>query len=312
MMLAQQRALDRLREDRRRTPAGMVHHYTNKQGLEGITNSGTLWLSDYTTMPDSGEIEYGYSIGWQVLREEYENSPKTGRIRRFVEVTESIGKRGLGHFFRGFILSMTPNGDVVHQWRDYSESAEGFCLGFNGRKLDRAFKVFTKEYGVEASGSFEVLHDEKLLRRLMRKYVRNALNAVMWLCDKGGYRKAAARAMAETGVQLMFAIIFTALFFKHPAYAAEREYRYIVMALPHRKIASLRSRKDWWGRKVEYFAFDWKSVQPGALELVKIGPGQKEAKGRKIISKALNRAGLSANITMSEMPAIRRRPRKRA
>jgi hypothetical protein len=106
-------------------------------------------------------------------------------------------------------------------------------------------------------------------------------------------------------VNLIFAFIFTALFFKHPSYVAEREYRFIIMTRPTRRITDLKKRPNKTGRNVGYFEFDWKAHRPAALKIVKIGPAQKEARGRRVVISTLNQAGLSAGIEMSDMPAVK-------
>jgi hypothetical protein len=305
LLIAQQNILDALRKDRLSTPTGMIHHYSDRNGLEGITKSGLLWLSDYTTMPDTGEIKYGFNLGMEVLRQAYEDSPKTGRLRRFLRGTEAVAKRGLPKYFHAYILSLTPKGDALPQWREYTDNATGFCFGFNGRTLDRAFIAFTKATGLEASGSFKVLYNEKRLRSLTEKYVRNALGTVMWLAERPKFYRETAEAMKEIGVNLLFAFIFTALFFKHPSYDSEGEYRYIVMTFPDNRIPGLKKRTGRKGRRVGYFELDWKSHHAHALKLVKIGPARKEAQGRRIVGKALARAGLSADVVMSAIPPIK-------
>jgi hypothetical protein len=305
LLIAQQDILDALRKDRLSTPTGIVHHYSDKNGLEGITKSGLLWLSDYTTMPDTGEIEYGFNLGMEVLRQAYEDGPKTGRLRRFLRGTQAVAKRGLPKYFHAYILSLTPKGDALPQWREYADNATGFCLGFNSRILDRAFVSFTKATGLEASGSFKVLYNERRLRSLVTKYVRNAFDAVLWLPERPKFYQEAAEAMKEIGVNLLFAFIFTALFFKHRSYESENEYRYIVMTFPDNRIPGLKKRRGKKGRRVGYFEFDWRSHHAHALKLVRIGPARKEAQGRQSVRKALAQAHLSAKVVMSGIPPIK-------
>lgn len=304
-MNAQQATLERLQEDRRNTPTGMIYHYTNKAGLEGITASGNFWLSDYTKMPDTGEISYGFNIGLQILRQAFEDGPRTGRLRRFVAGTEAGAKDSLRKFFRAYILSLSPRGDVLTQWREYGEHEAGFCLGFNGRTLDAAFVEFRKDAGLEAGGSFKVLYDEKRLRRLMKRYVDNALTTVMWLSERPGHRRAAVDAMMEIGKNLTFAFIFTALFFKDPHYHSEDEYRFLVMTFPDKRIRRLKSRPSPRG-KVGYFEFDWKKRRANALKVVRIGPARKEVEGHRIVKRALGRAKMVARVEKSRITQITR------
>ena len=120
---AQQDILDKLQHDRLNTPTGMVHHYTKKDGLEKITQFGTLWLSDYTKLIDTKEVAYGFELGMEVFRQVYENSARTGRLRRFNWLIESIARKGLGTYFKGYVLSLSKNEDDLPQWREYGDRA---------------------------------------------------------------------------------------------------------------------------------------------------------------------------------------------
>jgi len=79
--------------------------------------------------------------------------------------------QGLHSYFRAYILSLTPNGEVASQWQFYADKSAGYCLCFDGRKLDKAFIAFSKAIKSRARGSFRVLYDEKRLRSLMKQYV---------------------------------------------------------------------------------------------------------------------------------------------
>lgn len=305
LLVAQQTILDELQEDRRSTPTGMVHHYTGRGGMEGIIDTGTLRLSDYTSMIDTGEIQFAFQIGMRVLRQVYEDGPRTGRLRRFVEGTEAIGLYGLPRFFRAFILSLTTNGDASQQWELYAERSTGYCLGFDGPTLDQAFVEYQRVMRLEAGGSFEVVYSEELCETYMRRYVTNALDAVLWLAERPSLAEAARDAMKEIGVNLVFAFIFTALFFKHSGYVAEGEYRFLVMTLPDNPVPGLQVRTNRDGQQIDYYAFDWRSQFAHALKQIRIGPGVVESEGRQIVAEALNRADLTADVLMSGMPRVR-------
>ena len=307
LIVEQQTILTRLQKNRRNTPTGMAYHYTGQRGMEGITKNGTLWLSDYATMPDTGEISWAISVGMDVFRKAYEESARTGRLNRFFEMVTTIAKKPLKELFHAYILSMTPNGEVSGQWELYGEKSAGYCLCFDGKLLDKAFVAFTKSSGLLASGSFKVLYDENRLRRLMKLYVDNAFEAVLWLKVKNSYssRRASFEVMYEIGANLLFAFIFTALFFKHPGDSAEDEYRYIVMTAPSSPRSPLLKWRPGRKGKIAYFDFEWKSHSPSPLKQVKIGPAQNEARGRRIVEKALKSAGLWADIAMSSMPLVK-------
>lgn len=301
----QQDILDALQADRRSTPTAMIHHYSDEGGLRGITGNGTLRLSEYTSMSDSSEIKYGCDIGIEELQKAYQAGARTDRQRRFVEGTVSKAKQGFGTVFNAYILSLTPNGDELTQWDRYAAKTSGYCLGFDATILDAAFVSFTQQKKLEASGSFEVLYEEARLRDLMRQYADNALAAVDRLVEPLALRKQTVEAMQHIGVNLMFAIIFTALFFKHPSYYSEKEYRYLMMTLPDKTIPGRVTRPARGGGMVGFFELDWKSQHGHALTMIRIGPGKQEAEGRRIVAEALSSTGLSPEIVMSVIPPIR-------
>jgi hypothetical protein len=119
---------------------------------------------------------------------------------------------------------------------------DGLLSGLRWANLDKAFIQFTKARGFGASGSYKVLYDVRRLRSLMEKYVTNALDTVLSISEyRPAYYRAAGVALYEIGVNLAFAFIFTALFFKHPGYSAEGEYRYIVMTMPNSRAPGLKA-----------------------------------------------------------------------
>lgn len=296
---------DWLQDDRKAIPTGTVYHYTNRKGLNGITKSGVLWLSDYTTLSDTSEIRYGFDTGMKILREEYENGPKTGRLRRFVQGTEAIAKRGLREYFHGYILSLTPKADELTQWEIYGDRSRGFALGFSGRSIDAAYNAFKKASGIEAGGSFKVIYDDQQLQRIMRYYVRAVLDRVMYLNESGRLnRLGSGAAMEWAGKHLIFAFIFSALFFKHPAYKHEDEYRYLALTLPDNLIGGLKTRIGRKGRKIDFYEIDWKRKHAHALKVVQIGPAIGAEQRRPIVAKALRRAKVSADIAISAIPPI--------
>lgn len=308
VLQAQQKLLNELQQDRLNVPTGVVHHYTTQDGLEKITQHGTLWLSDYTKLVDTSEVAYGFGIAMETLRQQYEDGPKTGRLRRFKWLVESMAMKGLGTYFSGYVLSLSKHEDDLPQWREYGDRERGYCLSFDGLTLDKAFESFSEAKGLYSGGSFDVLYDEQRLRALLRKYVDNAYEAVLWLEERPGVLKEAATAIYEIGANLMVAFIFTALFFKNPKYVSEAEYRYFMGTFPTRRVSGVQMRGTG-KKKTGYFAMDWKSAHASALTQVWIGPGTSEKKGRRVVAGALTKAGLSTSnidVRMSTVPPTRR------
>lgn len=135
----------------------------------------------------------------------------------------------------------------------------------------------------------------------MVQYVRNALTTVSELSEPPALRRQTARALERIATNLVFAIIFTSLYFKHPSYRSEREYRFLMMTLPDNTIPGLLMRQSN-GQSVGYFPFDWKTGHSRCLTSVCIGPAIDGADGRRIASEVLAPNSLSAEIIRTTIP----------
>ena len=302
----QEAIITKLRKERARRPASIIHHYTKPDVFPLILRSGELFLSDYSKMIDTSEIEYGFNTGMEVLQYELADSWKTGRAKLLVWMMEQIAKEGLGKYLKGYVGCLSKAEDDLPQWREYGGGETGFCLSFDEQELDKAFEAFKVGKAIYSGGGFEVVYDDARLRRIMKQYVDNALHEATWLSDRPG-RKNLWRAVWEIAANLAYAFIYTALYFKHWKYKSEHEYRYFVAVHPADQIAARLTRPGKFGEEVEYFAMDWKTEHAHALKQIWIGPAVTEAQGRETIRQVLEREGIGVgDIRMSLAPPTRR------
>lgn len=306
LLMDQEAVIGRLRQDRETTVTGKVYHYTNEGGLRGILGNGTLLMSDFTKMRDSVEIKFGVDEGMAVLKEEFEREYRASPPHRlfFENVTTVIGK-GLSHYFGAYILSTSLDGDSLTQWERYADTGAGYCLAFESSDLDQAFIAFGQSNAFASWTSFEVLYDRDQLRDWMRQFVRNALNTVSRLFFSRQLVSQFSHALAEVSTNLLAAMMMAALYFKHPSYLSEREYRFLVASFPEgdsrRHLPGLRTRQSG-AREIDYLTFDWAIGHRHALTSISTGPGKPHAEGRRIITEALSSLGLSTTITQSGIP----------
>jgi hypothetical protein len=93
------------------------------------------------------------------------------------------------------------------------------------------------------------------------------------------------------------------LFFKHPGYLAEQEYRFLKL-FPGGYVpppeALLRKRGD---TEVRYRAIDWRALAPDSLKVIRIGPAADFDAERSRIEQLLDALGLShVDIVRSPIP----------
>ena len=262
----------------------MVYHYTGDVGLYQIFASGNLWMSDYTSMNDPSEINYGIKIGVEELKSELGRRGNQVLGLRFVKTFQSIADSGLHQFMSAYVLSMSIAPDELTQWRLYADGAAGYAMGFDSTILDQAFTSFTTSQSLHGSGSFRGLYDETHLRTQMLTYVRNALDVIQTMPI--GPLQEMGRMLGKIGTNLMYAMIYTALYFKHPAYRSEQEYRYLVVTAPNTVPFGMmkRARRN---NLIDYLNLDWKTQFSTCLTSIRIGPAADYARGQKFVADTM-------------------------
>jgi len=281
----QQALLSAFQDERQSTVDEMVYHYTGDIGLYHILGSGKLWVSDYTSMNDPSEINYGVNVGREVLKAEIYRRGNPQIALAFLHPFEEIAKGGLHPFMSAYVLSMSLDDDELTQWRLYADGGRGFAMGFASRILDRAYApLSTGLVGGTLGGSFRVLYDEARLRAQMQSYVDNALNVILTMPRVD--RQAVGRMFGKIGTNLMFAFIYTALYFKHPAYRTEREYRYLVVTVPGAVPPGLlkRPRRS---KLIDYLEMDWKAQHAASLKSIRVGPAADWSRAQTFVMESL-------------------------
>jgi len=239
----------------------IIYHYTNDVGLRGILESGKVWLTDIFKLNDPSEVHHGLSHAIGILRRKVENGPP--QTKKFVGGLEAFFRQGgvekAAHFF---ICSFSSCGDDLGQWRAYGDNGRGYALGFDANVLENGLRTPNAE-------AFYLTYDDNKLDALLGQIVesyRSAVNLDLILRSGVG-----AHEMADLYTWLTVYLLRAALFFKHAAYATEKEYRFLESygADAQPPDVKLRARSY---SLVEYREFDWRGVAAGALKRIVAGP----------------------------------------
>lgn len=232
-----------------RSHDGYLYHYSNDIGLFAILQTRVLWLSDYTTLNDPKEISYGIEIGYGKLKEicDLDGSPLALELSKHMsEIIE-----GSTRVVKYYILSMSLADDELGQWRSYGNNGYGYSLEFDATIL---INEFNKKHR-SLSQAFKVLYDADLLNSLMASLCANALEAVKNLVQVSP--KDDRDCIVTIANALFLEMSFVALHFKHPAYYAEQEFRFLIVSPqigPSRITSKSRVRNH---RLIDLTEFKW-------------------------------------------------------
>jgi hypothetical protein len=194
----------------------LLYHYTSIEGLVGIVSTRKFFLSDMMASTDQSEIRYGLNVVREVLKDQSKNLVAAKLLEGFpeTELWWGIGR----HLFVHAVCFCATN-DVLTQWRGYSPvGGAAISLNFGELRL-RA------DHGEFALGPMFYGNDvqQALVKRMLTRGEEHLRRLPFAFSDMY------AAEVADAGNDLLFRVaqrlLILALYFKHPAFASEQEWR---------------------------------------------------------------------------------------
>lgn len=262
----------------------VVYHYTDDKGLRGILETGQLWLSDIFSLNDPSELSHGFSHVVKILNEKAADGPGETRIfaKHFADFLDR-GMEGSAHYF---VCSFSSDGDDLGQWRAYADNGRGYALGFDGKSLEGAF---TRDNGVpiEHASTHHVTYNDAALIDIHRRMVDNMFDLISLPRGRRMDEASINAYMMELSVSLSLHALRAALFFKHEAYRNEKEFRFMQVYAADAPAPEVKRRYRSYDL-VKYREFDWKSLMPGALKQIIVGPAADRSKATRFLTQCLD------------------------
>lgn len=205
----------------RRQPIDRLFHYTTATGLQGILSSNSIWASNARYLNDTAEITYGCEQVSRIVSNRLQRH-QDELTRRFL----SRMNMGLSELyyddFRYYVTCFCENGDLLSQWRAYSDQDGGYSIEFDFSN-NRCFKPIGDQYNTFFR---KVIYDPKDQEQL----VNQMLDVVCGSLDSNLNMSAESENhLIETCV-VALSSTFRELFaiFKSPTFSEEQEWRMIV------------------------------------------------------------------------------------
>jgi hypothetical protein len=201
-----------------------------------------------------------------------------------------------------FACSFSIKGNDLEQWRGYADNGRGYAIGFDGKMLETAF---TQKAGqpIAEHMTFPVCYEEAKLRDIYHQLIAKVIPRISLPATAGLSDTIVETYKRELRISLALWVFRTALFFKHPAYANEQEYRFMQLYPSNRPPAAVkfRSRPN---MLLRYQEIDWRSMAPNALKEIVIGPGVEPRIGGRFVDDCLRAYFPTAqlHVTLSGIP----------
>ncbi|MGA3262789.1 MAG: DUF2971 domain-containing protein [Terracidiphilus sp.] len=245
-------------------PPVSIYHYTNDTGLKGILEHGTLWLSDISSLNDPSELKHGFEIAIKELEKMVADGPPESR--EFAKDLRSVDiKKKIHEAANFFICSFSLCGDDLGQWRAYADDGHGFVLEFDASALENEF----------APDSFPLTYNDKKLAEIDRQIIAKMLHLSYLPTIKD-----------NLSIAFMIYTTNAAIYFKHPAYKNEMEYRFLeAFSIDAQPCVNWKPRRY---SLIKYREYDWRSIASGALKRIIVGPAADQRKASQFAEKCLH------------------------
>lgn len=204
---------------------GLIHHYTSPDGLKGILTDKEIWFSNTKFLNDSSENNYIYSL----FPRYYDTYKECLLERNFFDTINSIAEQYLSRDFccidgnrlwaeNIFVASFSKDDDNLTLWNYYAKNPE--CLGYNITFYNQPFDMnppyFKYIYG-------EVIYSENEQKNLLK-------NIIIKYNEVYSNNKDIIENDKNIKDNFIFHFIniieLYNIFFKHPKYENEKEYRW--------------------------------------------------------------------------------------
>lgn len=197
-----------------RKDRGELFHYTSINALESIMRHSRLWVTRSDFLNDRSEMHYLRDIINGVCSRIFYPDNMVHKI-----FLDSLLKMIHSDFFSNsyikntFILSLTENSDSLSLWSNYSKH-DGYNIGLNVENLRMCLPVMGFSEG-------RILYNQENQINIIKDEIIKVFDIWKNECDTNDIQFL-SKILQET---LLLRFMHYALFFKHPAFCQEEEYR---------------------------------------------------------------------------------------
>ncbi|OXR40154.1 hypothetical protein B7C42_07778 [Nocardia cerradoensis] len=213
------------------------YHYTDIYGLQGILDSGEIWLTHMAYLNDSQEFEYGIGVICDVIKYQADwfkqNPEKTTRPESVEFVAELYHTMASGlarnaGFLKNahapFIACLSRSRDQLSQWRGYANG--GYAIAFDSKLLKDSFAIVDEsgatipghEKPRVAKASYLNYPVEEQVGKIVQARITDTSEAITAKDDAKA--EEAAQAFTDSVIEIVSTL-------KHQKFFEEHEYRII-------------------------------------------------------------------------------------
>lgn len=291
--------LSEIGEEYRRLPsdfAGILYHYTDKEGLEGICRSGGFRATHRLKMNDEGEFAYAKQIVVEALDSVGRASdlPRIARdlVQAYRTNLDRLERESTGNS-SAYCACFSFSRDQKSQWRRYADRGNGFLLGIDFMKLMKSQCPNVKE-GLPFFWGAPVIYDSEKQRELIQRLCESAIQDLQKFAKHCSASSDDLTAMYRR-IQLEGAAQMVVLIdlIKHPDFASENEFRVMIDSNSGSSEVTDVKQYERNGASFPYLFFDFRGQITGRLPLreIVVGPNAPFEASSALVAGLLDELG---------------------
>ncbi|EGD2938798.1 DUF2971 domain-containing protein [Salmonella enterica] len=144
----------------------LLYHYTDQNGFIGIIENKQLWATKIQYLNDSKELYLAFEFAKKILQDKLplaDNDNCKARIERLMANLSNITHINI------CVCSLSEIGDLLSQWRGYSNKQGGYSIGFDVEEL----KIMAKKNNYRLE---KCIYDENEQISLIKEIIDETLN----------------------------------------------------------------------------------------------------------------------------------------
>ena len=236
-----------------------AYHYTSKNGLLGILDSKSLWLTDTRFLNDPDEQRHGINESKKIIidtvlknikSEKWDTKCFEFEILRKIKDT-LVNMVNIKQGGPVYCISFCEEGDLLSQWKGYSNYGDGYSIGFNINILYESIKKLGNFY------LGKIIYEDKNKKEAVNKMIEVIVN------NKKYFHKYGEKKFIIISVFFLDLLTF---YMKSSFFEEENEWR-IIYVPNHDKNITINHRTDNLGI-IPYVKINVESINEKISEII--------------------------------------------
>ncbi|MBH0197202.1 MAG: DUF2971 domain-containing protein [Nitrospira sp.] len=274
-------------------PTSRLYHYTSLDAIQSIIKERGVWATDIHYFNDSAELGHTAGLLCNEIRRRLTDGTKNRTILN--QLLQWVGERiTSGHTL--FVASLTPNGNLLSQWRGYCSYGKGLSLGFSAAHVIKCAAEQSYNLG-------QCVYDSSRQREIVKKIIDTVETLALSEGAAPPSKAHPAQSYHPVFSKCEDSVLRIAALFKNSAFREEAEWRAVSPVVADYVHTNIEYRP---GRStlIPYKLFSLSRTDQAKLELehVIIGPTPQMNLSMNSLGQLFSRNGISPMIENSQLP----------